>query len=78
MSEWVPVGCQGGVPWLARTVPTALAEALEDDSDTDAVDLGARTPAGKTSAARAEHVVALAPPATQGGDAETLLPTHQR
>ena len=60
-----------------RTASTALVEALEDASDADAVELGARPPAGKSSAARAVQAVALAPPATQGGDAETLLPTHQ-
>ena len=64
--------------WAARTVPSALVEALEDASEDNAVELGDDTPAGKTPAARAVHVVALAPPATQGGDAETLLPTHLR
>ena len=56
---------------------SAVAEALEDAAEADAVDLDARTRAGKTPAARAVHAVALAPPATQRGDAETLLPAHQ-
>ena len=62
----------------AHNMLTALAEALEDETEADAVELGGQAPAWKTSAARAAQVVALAPPATQGGDAETPLPTHQR
>ena len=42
--------------WAARTVPSALVEALEDASEDDAVELGDRTPAGKTITARAVHV----------------------
>ena len=59
-------------------MPSALVEALEDASEDNAVELGDDTPAGKTPAARAVHAVALAPPATQGGGAETLLTAHQR
>ena len=47
-------------------------------TEADAVELGGQAPAGKSSSTRAVHVVALSPPATKGGDAQTLLPTHQR
>ena len=53
----------------------ALVDALDDASVNLNVELGGHKPAGKTSAAHAVQVAALAPPATQGGDAESPRPT---
>ena len=77
----VRLGASGVLGWrleAVRTVSSALVQALDDETTADADELGGQAPAGKTSAARAVHVVALAPPATQGGDTETPLPTPQR
>ena len=50
-----------------RTVSSRLVQALDDETTADADELGGLAPAGKSPAARAVHVVALAPPATQRG-----------
>ena len=42
-------------------MPSAQVEALEDVAEGNAVELGGPAPAGKTSAAHAAQVVALAP-----------------
>ena len=58
-----------------RTVSSVRVEALDDETTDDADELGGLAPAGKTPAAHAVQVAALAPPATQGGDAESPRPT---
>ena len=74
----VRLGASGVLGWrleAVRTVSSALVQALDDETEADAEELGGQAPAGKTPAARAVHVAALAPPATQGPHTESPRPT---
>ena len=75
VSGWGPSGVLGWSLHAVRTVSSRLVQALNDETTADADELGGLAPAGKSPAARAVHVVALAPPATQREHAGTPLPT---